>query len=575
MSSNERYEFDFFEGSTYERANKLVVDHTQPGAVISLGCGYGSGAERLRDIGYSYIGFDVEQAGLDSLRQRGFETHHVDLNDSSALEVVCSKLDGRPLSAVLALDILEHLRSPDTLVHALKEMCEQNQALLITSIPNVAHNDVAAKLLSGRWDISDVGLLDATHVSHFTFGRMKQLFSAAGFVEIASSDIVTEKSEQHHPEGLAFIDQRSALGQALAWARSLGDDHQFTYQFLRAWQPISQAPKATTDDPHQANPSGSQFAASVIVRTQGKRLDNLEEALVCLAAQTRSDFEVLVMLHRASHLATDIRDLIESFDQSFSSRVALHEVNEGGRARPLSVGIDSAVGEMICFLDDDDLVTADWIENYANSGNATVVRAQCANQQVKRLTDNSYQKVGRPQWEYELTFDLATHLRHNQSPICSYAIPKSAFRYLGLKLDETLEVLEDYDLLMNAATLVGVISVPETTSIYHWWIRTDEGTSESSLSTTDRQVWTDAHKTVVDKLDARPLIMSKGWATELQNTVPIEVMHDEIHKAVRDAQIRAEAYRLQTQEILNSRAWRITRPIRAVGSLVKRLLGQS
>ena len=51
-------------------------------------------------------------------------------------------------------------------------------------------------------------------------------------------------------------------------------------------------------------------------------------------------------------------------------------------------------------------------------------------------------------------FDLALHFRQNHSPICSFAIPRTIYRDLGLRFDESLVVIEDWHFFMRAAMLV-------------------------------------------------------------------------------------------------------------------------
>jgi len=43
------------------------------------------------------------------------------------------------------------------------------------------------------------------------------------------------------------------------------------------------------------------------------------------------------------------------------------KVEGGGRARPLNAGLEAATGDYVCFLDDDDLVTPDWLAAFARS----------------------------------------------------------------------------------------------------------------------------------------------------------------------------------------------------------------
>jgi glycosyltransferase involved in cell wall biosynthesis len=77
-------------------------------------------------------------------------------------------------------DVLEHLVDP---VRVLRQCCDllQPQGKIIASIPNVAHLSVRLMLLEGRWEYSDLGLLDRTHLRFFTRASIVELFSDTGF----------------------------------------------------------------------------------------------------------------------------------------------------------------------------------------------------------------------------------------------------------------------------------------------------------------------------------------------------------------------------------------------------------
>ena len=46
----------------------------------------------------------------------------------------------------------------------LRRLADVHRAPLVLSVPNVTHKDLALKLLIGRRDVTEAGLLDHTHV---------------------------------------------------------------------------------------------------------------------------------------------------------------------------------------------------------------------------------------------------------------------------------------------------------------------------------------------------------------------------------------------------------------------------
>jgi SAM-dependent methyltransferase len=72
-----------------------------------------------------------------------------------------------PFDAAVYGDVLEHLRDPLPVLRALNRHLAPG-ALVVVSVPNVAHLWVRLSLLAGRFEYEDRGILDRTHLRYFT-----------------------------------------------------------------------------------------------------------------------------------------------------------------------------------------------------------------------------------------------------------------------------------------------------------------------------------------------------------------------------------------------------------------------
>ena len=255
---------------------------------------------------------------------------------------------------------------------------------------------------------------------------------------------------------------------------------------------------------------------SVLVRTQGRRPEALAEVLICLAAQTSSDFEVVLLPHdMGSSERKRLDRQLASLPRTFRVRLRVVPVTGGGRSRPLNVGLAAAVGRYVCVLDDDDIVLAHWVEAFATGSvraPGLIQRAMAVEQDVeavKGVPGYRAASVVRPRWERE--FSLLSHLVDNHSPIHSYALPREVFTDLGLRFDESLPVLEDWDLLVRSASLVGVHDTEEVTAVYRRW-----PASASSFAHLPEGDWPATAWRVVDAWDRRPLLLPAGSARRLR-----------------------------------------------------------
>lgn len=129
--------------------------------ILDVGCGVGATAAWLKSIypGSRTIGLEGKAELLDELARNVDEPHIVDLNAPLP--------DLEPADLVLLLDVLEHLIDPEGVLTRIVSSAAVN-ATFIISLPNVAHLKVAARLLLlGRFDYTDAGILDRTHLRFF------------------------------------------------------------------------------------------------------------------------------------------------------------------------------------------------------------------------------------------------------------------------------------------------------------------------------------------------------------------------------------------------------------------------
>lgn len=259
--------------------------------------------------------------------------------------------------------------------------------------------------------------------------------------------------------------------------------------------------------PHPAFTPDGPVRFSVIVRTQGTRPTSLREALNSLAGQTHRAHQVLVMVHTDDDAVTSAV-VAQTADINVASEI--HQVATGLRTAPLNAGLNAATGDYVCFLDDDDLARPDWLTAFdlaiqAHPGQ--VARARTGVQQWSTEgTGEPRHPQGRVDEPFAVTFDLLAHVSHNETPICSIAVPLGAIRHHGIQFAADLPVLEDWDFLMHIAPLTGVISINAQTSLYR---QLDDGNAFAAETV---ETWQRAHAQVIDRLSARPLLLPPGDA---------------------------------------------------------------
>ena len=105
------------------------------------------------------------------------------------------------------------------------------------------------------------------------------------------------------------------------------------------------------------------YAVTVVIPTY-KRADLLSHVLSALEQQKYKNFNVLVVV-KPSGDGTE--DLVASFDASLNIKYV--KQTSGYFVDALNLGIESATGEIVAFLDDDAIPCQDWLQNLVQTYN--------------------------------------------------------------------------------------------------------------------------------------------------------------------------------------------------------------
>ncbi len=306
----------------------------------------------------------------------------------------------------------------------------------------------------------------------------------------------------------ALFGEETNVGKMFLHLRNAGDMHKEESEFVRKYLPIVK----------ETQKSDEKVFLSVLTRTQGRRPQELREVFLCLSAQTDMDFEILLVGHKISEeQERDLQAIIDEQVEPIRKRVRFIKLDYGNRTAPLNFGFAHARGEYVAILDDDDVVFADWVEEFhkaAQKRPGTLLHSYAAFQHWMKIgkgaLGGNVRASGSPNPIYCTPFNWPKQMHCNNCPPVGLAFPTMVFQELGVIFDETLTTTEDWDYLQRVVTLSGVSDVKKVTCIYRWWVNT-----ESSQTVHSKREWDYNYEVIQKKMRASVTLFPEFGSSQL------------------------------------------------------------
>ena len=151
----------------------IVPKHTK--RILECGCGEGyTGAELKKQIGAEITGIEIfadaakkAKELLDRVIIGDLDTMHFDFPDGY-------------FDCILFPDVLEHTKNPESVLLKLEKYLAKD-GIIIASIPNIQYMPALLKIIGGKFEYEESGVLDKTHLRFFTLHTIEKMFSDCGF----------------------------------------------------------------------------------------------------------------------------------------------------------------------------------------------------------------------------------------------------------------------------------------------------------------------------------------------------------------------------------------------------------
>ncbi len=174
-----KYQYPHFNPQQLSRHNidRMAMEEVPSKSfVLDIGCATGFMGKYLRkEKKCTVFGLDIRTGEAKVAKKNLDKMIIADIEKPNVEGIVRQKTKNKKFDVILATSLIEHLAHPDQALRRMSRLLKPN-GVLILSTPNVAHWSMRLSLLKGRFDYSEYGILDNTHLHLFTIKTFRQLF---------------------------------------------------------------------------------------------------------------------------------------------------------------------------------------------------------------------------------------------------------------------------------------------------------------------------------------------------------------------------------------------------------------
>lgn len=153
-----------------------ILHNLKAEKILDLGCGNGAFSHYLHNQGFSVVGCDADQDGIEIAKagNSGAKFKQLSVYDSPDL------LHEAFFDTVVSTEVIEHLFSPSALPRFARTVLKPDGHLIVTT-PYHGYLKNLLICLAGKWDSHHTSLWEGGHIKFWSYRSLSQLLEANGF----------------------------------------------------------------------------------------------------------------------------------------------------------------------------------------------------------------------------------------------------------------------------------------------------------------------------------------------------------------------------------------------------------
>lgn len=176
----DRLDFSSLQSNNIDRIQLEMIPAAS--RVLEIGCATGHLSEYLtreKNCRLLAVEADVDQVALARERGVAIISGYIDHADIQA-GIDSYVGHHKPFDVVFMSQVIEHIADPQTLLEKIRDWLADD-GILVVSTCNIAHWKCRFRLLAGKWEYEDYGIMDRDHLRFFTMNSFATLLEDCGY----------------------------------------------------------------------------------------------------------------------------------------------------------------------------------------------------------------------------------------------------------------------------------------------------------------------------------------------------------------------------------------------------------
>jgi methionine biosynthesis protein MetW len=521
----------------------LIGLHIREGAdVLDIGCATGNLARALMMSKHCHVwGIDIDPEATAIALSRGVAAISGDVTRTRVVDLV----GGKDFDVVILADVLEHLLEPEVLLRRLRSVLRPN-GVILTSFPNIAHLDVQIMLAQDDWRYAPTGLLDQTHLRFFTLGSFRALASRAGYHAVSTDRVIVPVLATEILDFGRGVRLTENAVRLVAAANERSNPNVTVYQYVLELRPVDTEQDAPPDQSDIVEESGQQELrvvpqlCEIVVAAGGGDDVMLEATLRSVALQMYAEVHAVVVTDSASR--SWVERVVESVDDLRASIVADDSSDDDAAdwfVRAIEIGMERSAGDFVTFCTAGDQFLPEFALQLIGQLRAAPSAAVAYGLGAASDSGASKPEEGADDRQGTLggPFDIGRLFFEDYIPLCGCMVRVSDLRSSGVRFDSSRPHFGGWLLLRDLAarfdfTFVDeVVYQPSSKSVGTLF---EEGPGRATAESDLRR------EMGLQRVSVRAVDLQRRYLAE---------------RALK-------VWRRRSAQMLYSRSWRLTRPLR-------------